>query len=144
MLSVTASYARGNAPPKGFDGRELRILLVEDSMRLQTRLTELLTRPGIMRVTGLADTESAAMDLIAAQPFDVLVVDVELRTGSGINVVNMTRARTELTSAPLIIVLTNYDLRTVRDRCLAAGADHFLDKTRDFERLLPLIEAVRR
>jgi DNA-binding NarL/FixJ family response regulator len=44
----------------------------------------------------------------------------------------------------LIIVLTNYDLRSVRERALAAGADHFLDKMREFDQLLPLISATRR
>ena len=144
MLFATASYARDNAFAAGSGGRELRILLVEDSLRLQTRLTELLTRPGVMMVTGVADTEDGAMELLAARPFDVLVVDVELRQGSGINVVRLTRARTELAAPPLIIVLTNYDLRSVRERCLAAGADHFLDKMREFDQLLPLIEGIRK
>jgi CheY-like chemotaxis protein len=43
---------------------------------------------------------------------------------------------------PLIIVLTNYSLPTVRERCLAAGADHFLDKMQQFSEPLALIESL--
>ncbi len=121
--------------------RELRILLVEDSAPLQVRLIELLTHPGLMRVAGVADTELAALQLIQAEEFDVMVVDVELRQGSGITVVRRTRAGQSQPPFPLIIILTNYNLASVRERCLAAGADHFLDKMREFERLYPLILA---
>jgi CheY-like chemotaxis protein len=122
---------------------ELRILLVEDSAPLRLRLAELLTEPGVMRVTATADTEAEACSLIAGQDFDALVVDVELRQGSGINVVRNARARWVEPPLPLIIVLTNYALPTVKDRCLAAGADHFLDKMRQFNQMYPLILALR-
>jgi two-component system, OmpR family, response regulator len=120
---------------------ELRILLVEDSAPLQVRLIELLTHAGQMQVTGVADTESGALELIRNQQFDVMVVDVELRQGSGISVVRRTRAAQDQPPFPLIIILTNYNLKSVRERCLAAGADHFLDKMHEFDRLYPLIAA---
>ena len=72
-----------------------------------------------------------------------MVVDVELRQGSGITVVRKTRARQGQPPFPLIIILTNYGLNSVRDRCLAAGADHFLDKMLEFNRLYPLISAAK-
>jgi CheY-like chemotaxis protein len=117
--------------------------LVEDSAPLRERLSALLTEQGIMCVTATADTEVAAIDLVNRQSFDVLVADVELRQGSGINVVRKARLRWLDLPLPLIIVLTNYSLPTVKARCLAAGADHFLDKMREFEQLRPLILARR-
>ena len=122
---------------------ETRILLVEDSVPLRERLSTLLTEEGVMRVTATADTEAGAIELISERDFDVLVVDVELRQGSGINVVRKARLRWLDAPLPLILVLTNYSLPTVKARCLAAGADHFLDKLREFERLRPLILARR-
>jgi CheY-like chemotaxis protein len=119
--------------------RELTILLVEDSLRLQTRLTELLTIPGLMRVAATAETESAAGALVDANNFDALVVDVELRQGNGINVVRQARLRWVAPPVPLIIILTNHSLPAIRERCLQAGADHFLDKMRQFDQLHPLI-----
>jgi CheY-like chemotaxis protein len=65
-----------------------------------------------------------------------------LRPGSGIGVIRQARARNRPTQDGghvWIIVLTNYDLPTVRERCLAAGADHFLDKMREIDQLMPIL-----
>ena len=122
---------------------ELRILLVEDSARLRIRLAEMLTTPGLARVAAMAATEAEAIEQIASMDFDVLIVDVELQAGSGINVVKQARSRWPTPRKPLIIVLTNYALPTVKQRCLAAGADYFLDKMRQFDQLQPLIAGYR-
>lgn len=120
---------------------ELRVLLVEDSERLRTRLRRLLDVPGLMRVEGEAGSEESAIAELQARPFDVLIVDVELSAGSGIGVIRHARRSLPAGSAaPLVIVLTNFALPTVRQKCMHAGADHFLDKMRQFEELRPLIE----
>jgi CheY-like chemotaxis protein len=117
----------------------IRILLVEDFAPLRTRLTEMLHSPGEMSVTATAATELEAHDKIEATDFDILVVDVQLREGTGLGAVRDARKRW-LTAIPsLIIMLTNHALPVVRQRCLAAGADHFLDKIRQFDQLVPLI-----
>lgn len=127
---------------EGVGTSELRILLIEDSVLLQERLIEMLMQPGVMRVTGTAATEREARDRIDSGEYDVLLVDVELREGSGIGAIGHARARYR-ERQPLIIVLTNYPLPAVRSRCLAAGADHFLDKMRQFQEVRPLITAAR-
>jgi CheY-like chemotaxis protein len=121
---------------------ELRILLIEDSVLIQARLTQILAEPGVMRVAGLAATEREARQCIDGGTFDVLLVDVALREGSGIGVIAHARAVCA-GRQPLIIVLTNYPLPAVRQRCMAAGADHFLDKIRQFQDVKPLIAAAR-
>jgi len=130
----SAAEADGESLPA-----ELRILLIEDSVLLQERLTDMLTRPGVMRVTGTAATERDARERIDSDEYDVLLVDVELREGSGIGAISHARSR-YTGRQPLIIVLTNYPLPAVRSRCMAAGADHFLDKMRQFQEVRPLIE----
>ncbi len=137
MLSATTSSNNGShiiaTRP------ELKILLVEDSLLLQGRLAELLTEDGLMRVTGRAESESQANKLIDQGEFDVLVVDIELRPGSGVNVIRHARKRWTTPPLPLIIVLTNHTSRTVRDLSEKAGADHYLDKMYEFAKLYPLV-----
>jgi CheY-like chemotaxis protein len=117
----------------------IRILLVEDFAPLRTRLAELLNIPGEMSVTATAATELEARDQIEATDFDILVVDVQLREGTGLGAVRDARKRWITAIPSLIIMLTNHALPVVRQRCLAAGADHFLDKIRQFDQLVPLI-----
>ena len=117
----------------------IRILLVEDFAPLRTRLTELLNFPGEMSVTATAATELEAHDQIEATDFDILVVDVQLREGTGLGAVRDARKRWITAIPSLIIMLTNHAFPIVRQRCLAAGADHFLDKIRQFDQLVPLI-----
>jgi two-component system, OmpR family, response regulator len=124
--------------------REKRLLLIEDSALLRERLTSMLTVPGAMRVAASAETEAEAIEKISAAEYDVLIVDVELRQGSGINVIRQARRFYEGRRQPLIIVLTNYSLPTVRERCMAAGADHFLDKMQQFGEVRTLIENASR
>jgi two-component system, OmpR family, response regulator len=116
-----------------------RILLIEDFAPLRTRLTELLSIPGSTQVAATAETELEAHDRIEADDFDILVVDVQLRQGNGLGAVRDARARWNTGTPSLIIMLTNHALPIVRQRCLAAGADHFLDKIRQFDQVVPLI-----
>lgn len=123
------------------DEPELRILLIEDSERIRTRLVELLDEPGSMRVVASAATQDDAIACIDGETFDVLLVDVELRQGSGIAAIRHARRTYAAGRQPLIIVLTNYALPAVRSRCMEAGADHFLDKMRQFQEVKALIVA---
>lgn len=122
-------------------GGELRILLIEDSRPLRERMIGMLTVPGVMQVTGTAETEREATALIDGNDYDALVVDVELREGSGITTIRHARRSYAARRQPLIIVLTNYALPTVRQRCIEVGADHFLDKMQQFPQVRPLLEA---
>jgi CheY-like chemotaxis protein len=129
--------------PNGAPGKPLRILLVEDSPLLRSRLESMLSQYAAFKVTGLASAETEAVEKLETVSYDAIVVDVELRPGSGIGVIRAARARNHRDkgdgSHVWIIVLTNYDLPTVRERCMAAGADHFLDKMREIDQLMPIL-----
>jgi len=137
--SGAATATRKNGAP----GKPLRILLVEDSPLLRGRLENMLSQHAAFKVTGLAAAESEAIEKLDSVPYDAIVVDVELRPGSGIGVIRQARSRNkdakESGSHVWIIVLTNYDLPTVRERCMQAGADHFLDKMREIDQLIPIL-----
>jgi CheY-like chemotaxis protein len=128
--------------PNGSPGKPLRILLVEDSPLLRSRLESMLSQYAAFKVTGLAAAEAEAVEKLDTTSYDAIVVDVELRPGSGIGVIREARARNQ--DQPegghvWIIVLTNYDLPTVRERCMSAGADYFLDKMREIDQLMPIL-----
>lgn len=128
--------------PNGAPGKPLRILLVEDSPLLRSRLEGMLSQYTAFKVTGLAAAEAEAVEKLDTIPYDAIVVDVELRPGSGIGVIREARARNRAVAGDghvWIVVLTNYDLPTVRERCMSAGADYFLDKMREIDQLMPIL-----
>jgi CheY-like chemotaxis protein len=137
-----SSPAAGATRKNGVPGKPLRILLVEDSPLLRGRLENMLSQHAAFKVTGLAAAEAEAVEKLDTVPYDAIVVDVELRPGSGIGVIRQARARNKDAKDGghvWIIVLTNYDLPTVRERCMQAGADHFLDKMREIDQLIPIL-----
>ena len=140
-IDVKRHSAADSVRRNGMPGKPLRILLVEDSPLLRGRLESMLSQYPAFKVTGVAAAESEAIDKLDTIAYDAIVVDVELRPGSGIGVIRAARARNpDGDDAHVsIIVLTNYDLPTVRERCMSAGTDHFLDKMREIDQLMPIL-----
>ena len=112
----------------------LRILLVEDSAILVERLRETLgALEGVEVVDAVAD-ESSAVVAATAQPIDVIVLDLQLRKGTGLGVLQRLGSK-----RPEVIVFTGHDMQEYKGRASALGVRHFLVKARDHERLPELI-----
>jgi len=124
-----------------YTDRLLRVFLVEDSPALRERLTESLTSLAGVRVVGSSDTEEAAIRELRTIECDAVVLDLQLKHGNGLNVLKAIRQGDCAQPRKLVIVLTNYAFSLYRHRCLQAGADFFLDKARDCERLAQVLSA---
>lgn len=119
----------------------MRILVVDDSAAIRARLVEMLREvPGVepQEATGADE----ALEAIRASAPDVVVLDVHMPGKSGIDVLPMIKA---LPSPPVVVILTSHPTEHHRRLSLAHGADFFLDKSRDFARVVELvaIRAVR-
>jgi DNA-binding NarL/FixJ family response regulator len=122
------------------NGRNLSVLLVEDSRLLTDRLREaILSVPGT-QLAGAVDSESEAVATLQRMPVDVVLLDIHLRHGTGFGVLRA------LAGGPfanvVAIVLTNHDLGEYRRAAAELGARHFLDKMRDFDRLPALLQQI--
>ncbi len=122
--------------------RPLRVILVEDSAVLRDRLTESLAAQSGVEIIGSADTEEAAVQKLRETDCDVVVLDLQLKRGNGFNVLKAIRQSESAEHKKTVIVLTNYAFSLYRHRCLQAGADFFLDKARDYERLPHILSAL--
>jgi len=120
---------------------KIRVFLVEDSKVIRQRLLSLLDGlPGV-EIVGDSDTAADAIREITALLPDIVVLDIKLKSGSGIEVLRTIKQG----QAPMtVIMLTNYATDEYRKKCLEAGADYFLDKTNEFERLFPIMRQFRR
>lgn len=110
--------------------KPLRVLLIEDSALIREVLAEMIEADGGALVACATDSETDAVRELRAARYDVVIVDLRLREGSGFGVL---RSLQELRRDALVVVLTNYASPAMRQRCAALGADCFLDKSREFE-----------
>jgi len=123
-------------PTEPRPGDPLRVLLVEDSPVIREAVVELIESNGKARVAYATDSESAAVGELNSRPYDVFIVDLRLREGSGFGVL---RALQKAQPDALTIVLTNYTSEAVRKRCAELGVRWFFDKSSEFEGIVDLI-----
>jgi DNA-binding NarL/FixJ family response regulator len=112
--------------------QSIKILLVEDSAILAQRLIEAISALPQFEVIHIADTEAQALHIIQRRRVDIVLLDLQLRDGSGFGVL---RGLTHLRRKPLVVVLTNHDLPQYHTAATALGVSEFLDKARAFNRL---------
>lgn len=119
----------------------VRALVVDDSLEVRRRVVEWLNSSETVEVVGQAtDAGSAYQEILEKTPH-VVILDLSMPGGSGF--VLLEKMRT-LTQRPTTIVFSNYNLAEYRRYCAELGAEHFLDKSTEFGRLLELVEAVGR
>ncbi len=121
-------------------GRPVKVQIVEDLPRVQQLLKSVVEQPGRFEVTGIDDTEHAALLRCSENPPDVVIVDLNLRQGSGLGVIHAIKRMAGTGIGPLVMVVTNHTMPVLQAACMKAGAHHFLDKSRELPKLRQLLD----
>lgn len=117
-------------------GVGMKVLLVEDSRILRERLRGLIREiPGV-QIVAEADAEADARARIDLLHPEVIVLDLRLRSGSGLSVLDYVKAKQP---DSIVIVLTNYGDAEYRNKCINLGADYFFDKSRDIDTFIGVL-----
>lgn len=115
----------------------IRVFLADDSALSRRRVAEMLAAQGLV-VAGQAGTPEAAIAGILASRPDVVVLDVQFREGTGMQVL---RAVLRASPRTPFIILSNHAEPAYRARYLAQGAACFLDKHAEFYQLAGQVKA---
>jgi len=115
-------------------GSELTIYIVEDSPPVRERLIETVSEIPNTRVVGQAEEVSGALEGMRSSQPRVLIVDIQLRGGSGIRLLKQMKA-TGMHRPELVIVVTNYPTDDYRQASRDYGADHFFNKASEFDKV---------
>ena len=118
----------------------VRILIADDSAAVVEMLSELLESPGSVEVVGTADSEASALASIRALKPDVVVLDLQLKGGSGTEVIRAVRADPAL-AAVRIAVTSNHTSEHLKAGCLALGAERYFDKVKELRELAAFVRA---
>ncbi len=122
------------------EGRSgLQILLAEDNAVNQKLAVRLLERRGHAVV--VASTGNAALEALARQPFDLVLMDVQMPEMDGLEATVLIRESEKETGKHVpIIAMTANAMVGDRERCLAAGMDGYVSKPIQIKELFEVIE----
>ncbi|MFZ6846796.1 response regulator [Undibacterium sp. RuRC25W] len=110
----------------------MNLFIVEDSVLIQNRLIRFVEEvPGI-HVIGVSGDIESAFERVLNSETDAIILDLQLGTGNGLQLLKSIKQRKPLVK---IVVLTNHSTDDNRQHAMRAGADGFLDKSTDFERI---------
>ncbi len=114
----------------------MRVFLVDDSVVIRQRLKRMLANLKDIEVMGEAADAAEATEAIHQAKPDVVLLDIHLLGGSGIEVLEKVKKDQP---APAVIILTNYPYPQYRQKCLDAGADFFFVKSTEFDKVVPAL-----
>jgi two-component system response regulator DevR len=110
---------------------------VEDSLDLRNRIEGELAQLTGIEVVGYSDRADDAVAQIRRMKPDLVVLDLQLAEGSGIDVLRHLSSAPE---PPTFIVLTNHSDAGFRKLSLRAGAHHFFDKSTQLEEFIEFLK----
>lgn len=141
-LSVTPPAELDEVVDHVDDPRQsLKVLLAEDTLANQKIVQSILGKRG-HEVT-VANNGRDAVDWVATQPFDVVLMDVQMPVLDGYQATEAIRTLpTHQASSIPIIAMTAHAMQGDREHCLRAGMDAFLAKPVDAGELIQLVESV--
>lgn len=116
------------------------ILVVDDSKVMREMVVACLRAHGGLQFTHAA-SGLEAIEKLSLQPFDLVVLDLNMPDIGGIEVVEFVRSQDHLARLPIIIVTTRGD-EASKGAALKAGASRFMTKPFTPEALLSEAKAL--
>jgi DNA-binding NarL/FixJ family response regulator len=112
-----------------------KVLLIDDSTLIGTKVLKLLSSIAV-ELLGQATTVKEGLRACEQQQPDIVLLDINLPDGSGIALLRELKIRQPQIR---VIMLTNSADSFYRHKCSQLKAEHFLDKTKDFDRIPQLV-----
>ena len=107
----------------------MNVFIVEDSEAMRESLRSMLSEFHDVKIAGYAADETGAIEHINALLPDVVILDLNLQSGTGVAVLkNVKKHHPEIK----VMVLTNCTDEIYVDACKRANADYFFDKSFQF------------
>ncbi len=118
-----------------------RMVVVDDHPMMRDGLTMRITAQQGWEVCGVAATEDEGVAVIAEQSPDLVLVDISLKSGNGIDLIKRVRSRNP---SMKFLAISAYKESLYAERALRAGAMGYLNKQETNEKLIDAIRTVLR
>jgi two-component system, sensor histidine kinase and response regulator len=113
----------------------LNILVAEDNLVNQKLTLKILSKLGFD--AALAENGKVAVEMASQQPYDLILMDVQMPEIDGLEATRIIRQRMEI--QPIIIAMTANAMKEDKDECLKAGMNDFLSKPVKLEELVNML-----
>jgi DNA-binding NarL/FixJ family response regulator len=115
------------------------LVIIDDSPVIQERLADRLKPMKGIHKLFRADNKTDALTIIQANKLDLIILDLQLPDGTGIEILRSIRTKK---SDIICIVLTNFPYSVLRKQCEDLGANYFFDKSTEFHEVINVIESL--
>jgi DNA-binding NarL/FixJ family response regulator len=119
--------------------QQLKIVLVDDHPMVRERLAEIIGREPDLTVCGEAESHAQALDVIAAQSPDLVIIDLTLKNSNGLELIRELHDRYPRL---LMLVLSMHDDALHAERAIRAGACGYITKQEATRKIMLAIRRV--
>jgi DNA-binding NarL/FixJ family response regulator len=119
--------------------RATRVLIVDDHPVVRDGLAAQIATQPDLEVCGEAEDVAAALAVFGQSRPDIAVIDISLKSGSGLDLIKRLRARD---AAIRVVVWSMHPERLYAERALRAGAMAYVSKGSETREILQAIRAV--
>ena len=119
--------------------KKVKVLIVDDSNIVVDRLSALIAEMPSAAPVLISNSFDQAVNLINVELPDVVLLDIQLPEKNGIELLRLVKS-----NHPLIktIIVTNRASAYYKNLCRELGANSFIDKSREFEKIPEIIETL--
>ncbi len=114
----------------------MKVIIADDSRILRERIISMLSAISGIEIVAEAEDSHEAIHYIEKLKPDVLILDIRMPNGNGIEVLKTIKKKRLLL---IKIVLTNYPLQQYKEKCMELGVDYFFDKATEFEKVKEVV-----
>ena len=115
------------------------VYIVDDSQAVRERLIAIISEVEGITVAGDSGDPNEAVDAIRRLHPDVVILDIRMPGMSGIQALRKIKQGQR---APVVLMLTNYPFGQYRRESAEAGADYFLNKSTEFEKINEILAKI--
>lgn len=120
--------------------KSLRVLVVDDQESVRGIMRGYVKRLGVDNVD-VAESGSAALKQLGKQPYHLVISDINMENGSGIDLLKAMRAHPVLKRTPVLMVTGSSDNETVSS-VVSAGVNGYVVKPVSFDGLKQRVEKI--
>jgi DNA-binding NarL/FixJ family response regulator len=136
---MTEKTIEQDRPAKLLKTKPAKVLIVDDHPTVREGLAMRIERQADLAVCGEADDVAGAMKLVSETRPDIVIVDIALKEGNGIDLIKRIKARFP---AARMLVWSMYSEALAGERALRAGAMGYINKEQATDKIIEGIRQV--